>query len=186
MKLAVRDKADTVATWRWISVALMEMLARWVPTSPELEAKALFGRHIWEFAQHADHFGRRTAELRAAMHENRAPLSAYHTAIGGAGATAATAARLAAFYDAVVPDLERRYSAWLGQADPLMDEPTVRIVERALSDLARMRRERDALLNDRPDLVSPGDAGAKRLAAELAAITDCVEYRPAAAGADSA
>jgi hypothetical protein len=42
-----RDRADTIATFRWVSVHLMEMLARWVPSTPELEVKILFGRHIW-------------------------------------------------------------------------------------------------------------------------------------------
>ena len=49
-----------MATWRFIAVHLMELLARWVPSAPELEAKALFGRHIWDMAQLADQLGHRT------------------------------------------------------------------------------------------------------------------------------
>ena len=50
MGLSIREKADTVGTLRFASVFAMESLARWIPTTPELEAKVCFGRHVWEFA----------------------------------------------------------------------------------------------------------------------------------------
>ena len=73
----VRQKADIVGTHRFICVYLMETLARWVPTTPELEAKALFGRHLWDLAQHADQLGQRTAELRSGLHHNREPARSF-------------------------------------------------------------------------------------------------------------
>ena len=73
MTLTVRERADTIGTLRFISVFAMETLARWVPTTPDLEAKIIFGRHIWEFAQHADALGKRTHELRAALHYSPEP-----------------------------------------------------------------------------------------------------------------
>lgn len=180
MTRSVRAKADTVATWRHTAVFLMETLARWVPTSPEFEAKALFGRHVWELAQHADAFGRRTAELRAALHESRPPVPAWQQVLDRLAATAHTPERLEGMYDAVLPDLERRYGAWLAGADALMDEPTIRIVERALTDCARMRRERDALLAERPDL-RPTDGAAAGLTAAAASCAEMVDFRPAPA-----
>ena len=57
MSLTIRQKADAVGTFRHLSVWYMETLSRWVPTTPEMDAKVLFGRHIWELAQHADSFG---------------------------------------------------------------------------------------------------------------------------------
>ena len=42
-------------------VALMEIAAAWTPTTPEMEVKVLLGRHIWDFAQHADALGKRPA-----------------------------------------------------------------------------------------------------------------------------
>jgi len=77
MGLIVREKAEYLATFRWMEVFLMEMLARWVPTTPEMEVKVLMGRHIWDAAQHADALGKRTFELRAPLHYTLAPLPAY-------------------------------------------------------------------------------------------------------------
>ena len=77
MGLTIREKAATVATFRSIQMSLMETLARWVPTTPEMEVKLLFGRHIWELAQHVDALGKRTYELRKPMQFSLPPSDAY-------------------------------------------------------------------------------------------------------------
>lgn len=179
----VRERADAVATFRYVAVFLMEMLARWVPTAPEFEAKTLFGRHIWELAQHADLLGRRTAELRLSLQHSRPPLAAYGSMLTDLSALTATEERLAALYDAVLPDLARRYDGYLSDTDRLLDEPTVRIIERTLTDLRRMREEHAAVLKERPDLIASSPAASERFARAAAAIADCVDYRPASAGA---
>ena len=58
MITSVSDRCRAVATFRHISVTLMETAARWTPTTPEMEAKVMFGRHIWDFAQMADWLGK--------------------------------------------------------------------------------------------------------------------------------
>src|SRR2546428_4725525 len=98
MSLTVRERADTLGTLRSISVHAMETLARWVPTTPDLEAKLVFGRHIWDFAQHADGLGRRTHELRAAMHYSVPPLPDYQAPLDTLRALTATDERVAVFY----------------------------------------------------------------------------------------
>jgi len=37
----------------------MRILGGWLALTPEVEAKLLFGRHVWDCAQHADLWGRR-------------------------------------------------------------------------------------------------------------------------------
>jgi len=68
MSLTISQKADALGTYRFVCARLMETLAAWVPTSPELEVKTLFGRHLWHLAQAADQIGHRTVELRAKLH----------------------------------------------------------------------------------------------------------------------
>ena len=80
MGLILREKAEYLATFRWLEVFLMETLARWVPTTPELEVKVLMGRHIWDAAQHADagnggrHAGQDPSDLRRAASGPRLPI----------------------------------------------------------------------------------------------------------------
>ncbi len=181
MRTSVREKADMVATWRHTAVRLMETLAQWVPTSPELEAKALFGRHIWDLAQIADQFGRRTAELRLALHQNRAPVRSYSDSLASVAVLAKSGDRIAAFYDVVLPDYAQRLAAFLATADPILDDPTSRIAERALCDIKRMYVQRHGLLAERNDLTIFDHAAIEALQHALRAIDDIVDYRPAPA-----
>jgi hypothetical protein len=183
MGLSVRAKADTVATYRHVAIFLMETLARWTPASPEFEAKAMFGRHIWDMAQLADQLGKRTAELRMALHQSRNPVDSYRGALTAMAALPATADRIAAFYDAALPDLVMRFNTYLEATDQLLDEPTVRILERARLDIGRMLAQRDALVKERPELKKHDPSALARTRAALAAVPDFVDYQPAPAEA---
>jgi hypothetical protein len=135
-----------LATFRYVAVFLMETTARWTPLTPELEVKLLFGRHLWEFAQHADILGQRTAELRAGPHYTRPPVDGYKEVLDEQLTCETAADRVACVYDALVPDLTRRYEEILRDADPLLDQPTIRIADRIVVDLARLQVERRDML----------------------------------------
>jgi hypothetical protein len=177
MITTVRERADCVATFRGVSVFLMETLARWIPTTPELEAKILMGRHIWEFAQHADQFGRRTHELRAALHFTRAPVPDYAKALDTLASATATGDRIDGFYDVVLPDVASRYRSYLEETDAMVDEPSVRILERVLTDIDRLRREREAMQLERPDLPRGPRKWLDALRGVVAGVTNFVDYR---------
>jgi len=178
MGYSIREKADIVATFRFISVFMMETLARWVPTTPELEVKVVFGRHLWDLAQHADALGKRTAELRIGLQQSRRPAAKYQSVLDTFAGTDLTGQRLDGFFEVMLPDVEARYRRYLESTDYLMDEPTVRILERTLIDYARMKKDREALRQERPDL--PADpAWRDRLSALAKAASDFVDFRPA-------
>jgi hypothetical protein len=139
MSLRVNDRAKMIATFRYIEVRLMEITAAWTPTTPEMEVKVMFGRHIWDFAQHADALGKRTFELRQPEHYTLAPSAEYKSWLEDVFAEKSTAGRLAALYEGILPGLETRYRAYLDAVDRLLDEPSVVIIERILGDLTRMR-----------------------------------------------
>lgn len=155
MGLSVQERAEFVGTFRWIELQLMRTLARWVPSTPEMEVKILLGRHIWDCARAADGLGKRAFELRAPLHFTLPGIDEYRAAFDRAAAAEATADRVGACYDALLPDLARRMERYVEQTDGLMDEPTVRIVEGALADLSRMQRERRSLLQE-VSLPAPG------------------------------
>lgn len=182
MALTVRERADTIGTLRHLSVFAMETLARWVPTTPDLEAKILFGRHLWEFAQHADGLGRRTHELRAALHYSPAPTAPYQAALDAWRGLVATGERVSTCYESFIPDLVRRYREYLESTDVFLDEPSVRVVERALADFPRMVEESRAMRRERPD-IADGDDAARAIAAQLAACTTYVQFRAPMASA---
>jgi hypothetical protein len=183
MPLTIRDKADIAGTFRDVSIVLMETLARWVPATPELEVKTLFGRHIWDLAQHADWFGRRAAELRAALHYRRPPRTEYAAALQELAQASGTGDRVAAFYDIALTDLVARYGAFAAALDRLLDDPTLRIIERVLADAGRMAADCADVRRARPDL-PPADAVWLNGLRARFGTRDWVDFRPPAPSAE--
>ncbi len=177
MALTTTQRADTIGTYRFVFVRLMETLAGWVPISPELEAKTLFGRHIWVMAQHADQMGHRAVELRAKLHYDRPAVEAYRSMLQQLREAPSTATRVSAFYDAVLPDLARRLQGYLNAADELLDAPSLDIVRRVLTDIDRMLDDRRQFNRARPDVVTDATDWAEPLRAALARCTEFVDHR---------
>jgi hypothetical protein len=117
-----------------------------------MEVKVLFGRHIWELAQQADGLGKRVHELRAPLQFSLRPIESYVEVLEEFAQTAATAQKIHGFYDVILPGLAARYRNYLERTDQLLDEPTVRVIERILNDSQRMIRESHALRDELPQL----------------------------------
>ena len=150
--LTVKERGHFVATLRYVYVSLMETLAAWVPTTPEMEVKLLFGEHIWDVAQHADTLGKRTFELRMPLQRSLRPADLYVDFLATVAAIAPTPQRLAAMYDVVLPALAERQQRYLEKTDKLVDAPTVRILERFLTDTTRMLDSAHSLRHELPAL----------------------------------
>ena len=135
MSLTVKERGTAVATHRHVMVKLMETLARWVPTTPEMEVKLLFGSHIWDVAQHADALGKRTHELRMPLQHSLPPIQEYRELLDDVDAIGDTGDRISAFYDVVLPGIGARLRAYLETTDDrlLMDMDTPDDYERCLT-----------------------------------------------------
>src|SRR5262249_34269087 len=154
MGLILREKAEYLATFRWLEVFLMETLAQWVPTTPEMEVKVLMGRHIWDAAQHADALGKRTFELRAPLHYTLTPLAPYLDLMKEFAAVEDTPGRIQVIYDVLLPAFIARYQEYLNGSDSLLDEPSYRIIHVALKAYARMLQEMEALREELKETLS--------------------------------
>jgi hypothetical protein len=145
MITSVSDRCRAIATFRYISVKLMETAARWTPITPEMEAKVMFGRHIWDFAQMADWLGKRTFELRQPEHYTLPPVDEYQALLQDAVKAQSTSDRIATLYDGILPGLIKRYQDYVAATDPILDEPSVVIIRRIVTELERQRVEAAAL-----------------------------------------
>ena len=144
----VTDRSRAIATFRHVSVRLMETVARWTPITPEMEAKVMFGRHIWDFAQMANWLGERTFELRQPKHFTLPPVGDYDALLAEAAEAQTTGERLAALYEGLLPGLAERYRRYLAVTDAILDEPTVVIMQRIVRELERQRAEAAALCDE--------------------------------------
>lgn len=181
--LSVQNRAESLATFRFIQVSLMETLARWVPSTPEMEVKVNFGRHIWDLAQHADALGKRTYELRAPLQFSLRPSEEYVKFLEEFAGIASTPKKIAGFYDVVLPGLAKRYQAYLDNTDRLLDEPSVRAIEGILAGFSRMRTESVALRDDLAQVRLNDEKWVAELKTHEAGPTDIVAHRPAASAA---
>jgi hypothetical protein len=166
----VKERCDTIATFRHISVKLMEMAARWTPITPEMEAKVMLGRHIWDYAQMADWLGKRTFELRQPEHYTLAPIADYDALLADASKAETTSARVAALYDGVLPGLIERYRSYLAATDPILDEPSFVIMGRIVQELERQRKEANELRRE----INLGAGSGAAIAARDKAIGDII------------
>jgi hypothetical protein len=135
----VSERGRSIATFRYICVWMMETVARWTPITPEMEAKVMMGRHIWEYAQMADALGKRTFELRLPEQHSIAPVAAYDDFLKDIVKTSTTADKIAVFYEGVVPGIIDRFKAYIAATDEILDEPSIVALQRAIVDLERQR-----------------------------------------------
>ena len=183
MHLNVKERGENVATFRWINVRLMEILSAWVPTTPEMEVKLVFGTHIWDQAQHADSFGKRTHELRLPLQHSQEPVAEYVRFLSDLAATTDTTKRIAGYYDCVLPGLERRYRDYIERVDALLDGPTLRIVERVLFDIPRMATESRTLREEVPAVRLADANWLEELCRREGAVQNLVVRQPASQAA---
>jgi hypothetical protein len=181
MSLSVQQRAEFVATFRFIQVFLMETVARWVPQTPEMEVKVLFGRHIWELAQQADGLGKRVYELRAPLQFSLRPVDSYVQVLEEFARTEATSQKISGFYDVILPGLAARYRNYLERTDHLLDEPTVRAIEKILTEFQKMIKESEALRKELPQLRLTDKNGPANLAKLEAREPNIIAHRPSAA-----
>ena len=138
--LEVDESAKTVRHYRYVVERMTRILAGWIALTPQLSAKLLMGRHVWDIAQHADAWGKRLPELRAAaqVSEPANPrLVAFMDTLEEAEAPGQTIERVVAVYRVLKPHLLATYEAHLARANAVYEPPTCRILARCIQDERR-------------------------------------------------
>lgn len=118
----------------------MRVLGGWIALAPELPVKLLFGRHVWDCAQHADLWGRRLPELRApAQHAEPASdaFVAFMALLESPERPDQSVERVGGVYRVLKPHLIAVYEMHLAAANPVYEPPTLRILERTIAEERR-------------------------------------------------
>ena len=154
----------------------MRILGGWIALTPEVDVKLLFGRHVWDCAQHADLWGRRLPELRAKAQESEPAgpdVVAAFDLIETAEAPAQTVERVVAIYRVIKPHLATVYERHLAVANPVYEPPTRRILLRCIEEERRHAaagaRVLDRLTAKDPALAERGRRWERRLLDALTA-----------------
>src|SRR6266581_4527386 len=134
------DSARLCRNYRYATERMTRILAGWIALTPELSAKLLLGRHVWDNAQHADAWGKRLPELRAHAQQSEPAteaFAAFMDAIEAPEAPRETVERLAGIYRVLKPHLLAVYVKHLESANPVYEPPTCRILSRCIEDERR-------------------------------------------------
>ncbi|HXH82533.1 MAG TPA: hypothetical protein VNN07_06340, partial [Candidatus Tectomicrobia bacterium] len=118
----------------------MRILGGWIALTPELDVKLLFGRHVWDCAQHADLWGRRLPELRAPAQTSEpanAGVVRLLEFLDGLDGRDQSVERVTAVYRVLKPHLATVYERHLDVANPIYEPPTRRILERCVDEERR-------------------------------------------------
>lgn len=137
---SVETSARRVRQYRYAEERLMRMLGGWIALSPELPVKLVFGRHVWDCAQHADLWGRRLPELRAPAQQSEPPndgFVGFVDLLEGREASGDSIERVVGVYRVLKPHLLATYEAHLAAANPVYEPPTRRILERCIGEERR-------------------------------------------------
>jgi 1,2-phenylacetyl-CoA epoxidase catalytic subunit len=148
--LGVEATARRVRHYRYAEERVMRMMAGWIALTPELPAKLLLGRQVWDCAQHADQWGKRLPELRAPaqVSEPSGPeFVRFLDALEGREAWGETIERLTGVYRVLKPHLVAAYAAHAGRVNPVYEPPTRRILDRCLADERRHIADGEAVLD---------------------------------------
>jgi hypothetical protein len=136
----VEDSARLIRHYRYAAERMMRILGGWIALTPELSAKLLMGRHVWDNAQHCDAWGRRLPELRAPAQVSEPPNSAFVAfmdALESPERPEQTVERVVGVYRVLKPHLLSAYQAHLAQANAVYEPPTRRILARCAEDERR-------------------------------------------------
>jgi hypothetical protein len=142
---------------------MMRILGGWIALTPELPVKLLFGRHVWDCAQHADLWGRRLPELRAPAQQSEpagAAFAAFMDLIDSRETPGQSAERGVAVYRVLKPHLVTVYQRHLATSNPVYEPPTRRILQRCIDEERRHAAAGAAVLA--PLLADPAVAARAR------------------------
>jgi hypothetical protein len=148
--LGVEATARRARHYRYAEERVMRVMAGWIALTPELPAKLLLGRHVWDCAQHADQWGKRLPELRAPaqVSEPSGPeFVRFLDALEAREAWGETIERLTGVYRVLKPHLVAVYAAHAGRVNPVYEPPTRRILDRCLADERRHIADGEAVLD---------------------------------------
>jgi hypothetical protein len=132
--------ARLLRNYRYVVERTMRAVGGWIALTPEISAKLLMGRHVWDLAQHCDAFGRRLPELRAhaQVSEPANPeVVRFMDRLEEPERRDQTVERLVGVYSVLKPHLLATYRDYLARANAVYEPPTRRILARCIADEER-------------------------------------------------
>jgi hypothetical protein len=133
--LSVDDNVTRLLRYHWVERRLMAIAVSRLPATPEWEVKCALALHQWQSAEHVDALRRRIAEMRSpAPSVDEPPNPALDTFLSEVLHSGDTVELLTGVYRVAFPAIADAYRRHIAATNPLVDQPTVRVLRVALAD----------------------------------------------------
>ena len=133
---SVDENVRRLLRFHWVERRLTSILTARIPAEPVWEVKCALALHQWQAAEHVDALRGRIAEMRnPSPRLDVSPDPALDAFLEELRRSADTAELLAGVYGVTLPALSRAYREHLAHTNPLVDQPTRRILRIALADI---------------------------------------------------
>jgi len=133
---AVDENVRRLLRFHWIERRLTSILTARIPAEPVWEVKCALALHQWQAAEHVDALRARIAEMRnPSPRLDVSPDPALEAFLEELRRSADTVELLAGVYGVTLTALSRAYGNHLAHTNPLVDQPTRRVLRIALADI---------------------------------------------------
>ena len=133
---SVEENVRRLLRFHWIERRLTSILTARIPAEPVWEVKCALALHQWQAAEHVDALRARIAEMRnPSPRLDVSPDPALEAFLEELRRSADTVELLAGVYGVTLPALSRAYGNHLAHTNPLVDQPTRRVLRIALADI---------------------------------------------------
>ncbi len=133
---SVDENVRRLLRFHWIERRLTSILTARIPAEPVWEVKCALALHQWQAAEHVDALRERIAEMRnPSPRLDVSPDPALEAFLEELRRSADTAELLAGVYGVALTALSRAYGDHLAHTNPLVDQPTRRVLRIALADI---------------------------------------------------
>lgn len=127
---SVDENVELLKRCNYVKASLNKVFAAHIARTPEWEVKCGFGCHMWLDAEHSAALRKRVSEMRKPpLHLDKVPDTGLERWMDEVIRSADTVELLTAIYRTVKPELVRALRRHLRETNPLMDQPTCRVLK---------------------------------------------------------
>ncbi|HTJ24281.1 MAG TPA: hypothetical protein VL383_17905 [Gemmatimonadaceae bacterium] len=172
---SVDENVRRLLRFHWVERRLMALLVARIPAEPVWEVKCALALHQWQSAEHVEAIRNRIAEMRRPVPRlDISPDPALDTFLDELAQSANTAEVLVGAYRIAYENLAEAYREHLAKTNPLVDQPTCRVLRTALAEIDDAagwgRRALEALIAADASAVRVADDWSAHLRAYLEAV----------------
>jgi hypothetical protein len=135
---SVAENVDRLLRLHWAERRMMDVFFAHIASTPDWEIKCAMCLHQWHSAEHTDAIRKRISEMRHPVPPlDRAPNDAQEAFFAELIRSANTVEFLAGVYRVALPAMRDAYVTHISRTNPLVDHPTIRMMESTLLDFSQ-------------------------------------------------